>query len=362
MIRRSLLAILTIFPLLTFAQPVKWVEGRELTIEGRAGEGTRSHFYNRLADSEKNHVREELWKYSEQSAGLSILFSTDSQTIHLRWILRSKQGMPHLTDCLTNGVDLYALDSVSGKWLWAGIVKPYKDTINQGIALKDMPKATRHFQLYLPTYNGVDSVFIGTDSIAEIRPYLRDSKYKPLVFYGTSIMQGASASRTGLISTAILGRHFNAETINLGFSGNARMESAIGEIMTSIDASCYIIDCLPNMKEDMLSERTLPFVRQLKAAKPATPIILVESPQGEAAWLVSGEKERIDRKNSILHEAYQTLLQEGYSDIYYLSAKRIAGSGFDSTIDGSHLNDLGFLRYSEEMIPVLNRALKVEGE
>ena len=68
-------------------------------------------------------------------------------------------------------------------------------------------------------------------------------KSRPVVFYGTSITQGASAMRPGMGYPAIISRHLNIETINLGFSGNGKMEKELAEALSEIDASCYVIDC-----------------------------------------------------------------------------------------------------------------------
>jgi hypothetical protein len=54
---------------------------------------------------------------------------------------------------------------------------------------------------------------------------------KPIIFYGTSITHGACASRPGKVHTAILGRRFDPPVINFGFSGNSRMDAAVGEFL-----------------------------------------------------------------------------------------------------------------------------------
>jgi glycosyltransferase involved in cell wall biosynthesis len=45
--------------------------------------------------------------------------------------------------------------------------------------------------------------------------------------------------------------------------------------LAGIDASVYVLDCLPNMSDEMARERLEPFIRQLRAARPDTPIVLV---------------------------------------------------------------------------------------
>ena len=53
---------------------------------------------------------------------------------------------------------------------------------------------------------------------------------RPVLFYGTSIMHGACASRPGMAIPAIIGRRLDLPTVNLGFSGNGRMELEVGQV------------------------------------------------------------------------------------------------------------------------------------
>ena len=56
----------------------------------------------------------------------------------------------------------------------------------------------------------------------------------PVVVYGTSITQGANASRPGMAYTNILSRRLNVEFVNLGFSGSGRGEPEVAEVIAGI--------------------------------------------------------------------------------------------------------------------------------
>jgi len=99
---------------------------------------------------------------------------------------------------------------------------------------------------------------------------------KSIVFCGTSINHGASASRPGMTPIAILGRRLDRPVMNFGFSGNGRMDAEVGEFLTQIDAALYVIDCLPNMNATSVREKCIPLVKRLRAAQPDRPILLVE--------------------------------------------------------------------------------------
>ena len=60
------------------------------------------------------------------------------------------------------------------------------------------------------------------------RPAVQES---PIVLYGTSIAQGACASRPAMAWANIVGRKLEHLLINLGFSGNGKLECEIIELI-----------------------------------------------------------------------------------------------------------------------------------
>src|SRR6185436_6908291 len=125
-----------------------------------------------------------------------------------------------------------------------------------------LPPGKREFLLYLPLYNGTEFVELGLPPAATLAqaPAWGSGTRKPIVFYGTSILHGACASRPGMVHSAILGRRFNFPHINLGFSGNGKMEPELADLLAELDPSVYVLDCLPNMKADEVTVRVEPFV------------------------------------------------------------------------------------------------------
>src|SRR6185436_7835587 len=125
-----------------------------------------------------------------------------------------------------------------------------------------------------------------------LAPERVEGRSKPIVFYGTSITQGGCASRPGMVHTAIVGRRLEMPVINLGFSGNGRMEQEVTDLLTEIDAAVYVIDCLPNMSAKDVEEKTEPLVRTLRKARPTTPILLVEDRSYANSAVLPGPKQR----------------------------------------------------------------------
>ncbi|MEX2173867.1 MAG: SGNH/GDSL hydrolase family protein, partial [Pirellulaceae bacterium] len=245
---------------------VVWYDIRELGIEGQAWDDVQAPF-DRLPAKAEGKVRDAVWNLSRDSAGLCVRFTTDSPEVHCRWTLtKANLAMPHMPATGVSGVDLYV--HTDRGWRWVACGRPAAQT-NSAPLVGGLDATSRDWLLYLPLYNGASSVEVGIAKSAKIAPLPRAAGHdKPIVFYGTSITHGACASRPGMVHTAILGRRLDRPVVNLGFSGNGKMEPAVNELLAEIDAAMYVIDCLPNMNAAEVAERTEPVVALLRKARP----------------------------------------------------------------------------------------------
>ena len=184
------------------------------------------------------------------------------------------------------------------------------------------------------------------------------SHRSPIVFYGTSITQGGCASRPGMTHTAILGRRLERPVINLGFSGNGLMEPEMASLLSELDPAVYVLDCLPNMTAELVTERVEPFVRTLRKARPSTPIVLAEDRTYSNAPLVPEPFERNRTSRAALKSAYEHLIASGVRNLHYLPGETQLGDDGEGTVDGSHPTDLGFFRMAEAFGKVIEPLLR----
>ena len=332
-----------------------WHPVKDFGVEGQGwAVGDFAAPYDRLPAKAKDFVREAVWNLSRHSSGLSFRFNTDATDFKIRYKLGSaKLAMPHMPATGVSGVDLYALGP-AGKWKWVDVARPTGQSVE--FKVSGLDKGKRTFLAYLPLYNSVESIEVGIPSGNVFEPIL-PRQDKPIVFYGTSITHGACASRPGLTHPAILGRRLNRPIINLGFSGNGRMELEVGAFLAEIDPAVYVIDCLPNMGESDVAARTEPLVKQLRQARPDAPIVLVEDRSFTNAWIQSAKRKRHEGNRSALAHAYDKLIEGGITNLYYLEGENLLGTDSEGTTDGSHPNDLGFMRQADAFEPVLRKAL-----
>jgi len=178
---------------------------------------------------------------------------------------------------------------------------------------------------------------------------------KPIVLYGTSITQGGCASRPGMAYPAILRRRLDRPVINLGFSGNGRLDAAVGDLLAELDAAVFVLDCVPNMTAELVTERTEPFVRALRAARPATPIVLVDNVAYPAGAILPASRELVRGKNDALRATFERLTAEGVTGLHHVAGGPLLGTDGEATVDGTHPTDLGFLRMADALEPLLRR-------
>ena len=330
---------------------VLWYDIKPLGVEGRGWNDTET-FYDRLPSKAKGVVRDPVWGLSKNSAGMSVRFVTDATTIAARWKLRSTSlALPHMPATGVSGVDLYA-KLPSGVWHWLAIGKPTAQT-NTAVLTSALEPGKREFQLYLPLYNGVESVEIGVPESATLTKAPGWGDRKPIVFYGTSITQGACASRPGMCYSAIVGRWLDRPVINLGFSGNGKMEREVADLLAELDPCVFVINTLPNLSAAEVTERTATLVNIVRKAHPVTPIVLCEDRSYANAVFVKAQRERNDTSRAALRVEYDKLIASGVKNLHFLDgASQLSADGED-TVDSSHPTDLGFMHQAEAMRKVL---------
>jgi lysophospholipase L1-like esterase len=335
-----------------------WFDIRQFGVEGRGWNDTKD-FYDRLPAKAEGVVRKPVWDLSRNSAGMCVRFVTDATTIRARWAVTDPWlYLPNITAIGKSGLDLYV--KTDKGWHWLAVGQPTAQT-NEVTLIKDLIPGKREYLLYLPLYNGTKFVELGISAtnVIEKAPAWGAGERKPIVFYGTSILQGLAASRPGMVHSAILGRKFNYPTINLGFSGNGKMEPEMADLLAELDPSIYVIDCLPNTVADEIKERVEPLVRKLRAAHPQTPIVLVEDRTMQDSFLIAGRMEWYHLKDRAeLKAAYDRLQKDGVTNLYYIPGEHLFGDDGEGSTDGSHPNDLGFTRQAEIFAKVLAPLLK----
>ena len=143
--------------------------------------------------------------------------------------------MPHMPATGVSGIDLYATDN-NGQERWCAGNYSMGDTIVynfRGLSYAAKSGNGFEYQLFLPLYNSVSWMEIGVPADASFR-FLPVSQEKPLVIYGTSIAQGACASRPGMAWGNIGTSGHQSGVLRQRKTGRSTLRSSVRDRCTAI--------------------------------------------------------------------------------------------------------------------------------
>ena len=332
---------------------LRYYDGQQFVVTGKFHNEKN---YLRFPLRYKGIVRDPVWMESLSSAGISIRFRSNATTMAVKWTLTANEKSWNQCSAGVDGVDLYANTGDGWQYVNTGLAK---DTNNNFVLIKHGEPIYREYLLNLPLYNNVTSLSIGVNESAAIGLPVKNllTEKKPVVYYGSSIAQGGSASRPGLAYTNILARKLDRSFINMGFSGEGTFDESVGSAMSEIDAALYVIDCTPNSKKEIIYERSVLLVKLLKEKKPSVPLLLVEGYYYDNTFFEKEGKANVDAKRRELKRAYDILKKTGIKELYYKKGDGLDGFDHEATVDGVHLDDIGMERFAANMLPVIQMIL-----
>lgn len=299
------------------------------------------HFW-RLPYGLKDRVSKALWEKSCNTSGGRIRFSSNTTLLGLLTEYLMDAASPHF-NIGRLGIDLY-VDGI----FWNNVM-PQHSGINEGVFFEFASRKHRQFTIYLPLHHAMDVQKILLDDHAEIASPVPFALEQPVVFYGTSVTQGGSASRAGLSYQAQMSRKLNIDFVNLGFSALGRGDLPVAQAMAEMDAACYVLDFAQNNTDASELQKVYePFLATIRGVKTKTPVILT-TPITNMAELWNDEvKNGNDAKRQIIKDVYLKYRNQGDDHIYLLEwEKELPCLDGEGSSDGAHPNDIGFMRMSE---------------
>ncbi|MBO5687169.1 MAG: SGNH/GDSL hydrolase family protein [Alistipes sp.] len=320
------------------------------------------HGYARLPKRAQVEVRDAVWSLAQNSAGEMIAFYTNSPDVEVRYTTTSTSyAMPHMPATGVSGVDLYRIDSDGAEAYCAGRYSFGDDGVTYKFT--GMPTSPQHhklgyeYRLYLPLYNGVKQMQIGVKEGSEFR-FVPTREERPIVLYGTSIAQGGCVSRPAMAWGTILQRALDLPLVNMGFSGNGRLEREVLSYICQMDARLYILDCLPNILEDPVEDierLTVEAVRQIRQ-KSEEPILLVDHVGYTTFDTNPKNQDYVTVANKASRRAYEKLLADGVKNLFYITREQM-GITLEMAVDGNHLTDLGQMQQARAVESVVRDIL-----
>ena len=287
-----------------------------------------------------------------------VRFRTDSPYLALRCLAPAFGPMPHMPLTGSHGFAFYVDGIYAGKVTpsCAAVAAPVEGRIPfAGSVRLRGERRMRDVELWFPLYGGVATLDIGVQEGASVLPPRPYTIPKPIVSYGSSITQGACASRVGNDALAHVSRKLDAEVFNLGFSGNGNAEPAMLDYLASLDPSAYIFDY--NYYPDV-PDRVLPphyeIYRRLRDAHPDVPIVMIDKPGGP-----DFNPRTYEIRRDMIRATYERAVSEGDTRVAMIDAYDFFGDEDRDAclVDTDHPSDVGFLRMANVLVSVLRPML-----
>lgn len=325
---------------------------------------------NKIHDSGKPFERLDVERYSSltknaektfrQSTGLALVFSTNSRNIYVRWSVHPRKLVANSPDIYLRGMDIYLRHE--GRWTFAGVAKPKTDPTVlefESPLVRRMGEGEKECMVYLPAYAHLKSLEIGIDEGATIKPIPSPFKHK-IVFVGSSLTHGEGAPRPGANYVAQLGRRLNAETPNLGHTGQCKLQQHFIDIVCDNKADAFVFDAFSNPTAEVINERLYDFVKQIRAKHKKTPLIFLQTVDRTGARFDLGLKKVNDARRAAAEKLMVKVCKD-FKNVYFINNAFDTGDDNEGTVDNSHLTDFGIYRVLQIMEPQLREILSKHG-
>ena len=290
--------------------------------------------------------------FHRRTAGGRIRFVTDSPYV----VLKVEMPYVYLGNRISlsgsAGFDLY--NTVDGRNFYGGCFMPPLD-VKDGYAYaldNDDGWQEREITIHLTSYSTVARIWIGLHEKAVVKPAPDYLVEKPVVYYGSSITQGASASRPGLNYQNILSRRLRINHVNLGFSGHAYAEETMTDYIKGLSMSAFVMDYDNNAPTpEFLAATHGKMFRAIRQAQPDLPILILPRPM---YYL----NEEYRQRHEIVYGTYRQALDSGDRNVYFIPGRDLmALVEDDGLVDLHHPTDAGFLSMANAIEPVLRKML-----
>ncbi len=292
-------------------------------------------------------------------AGLAVLFKTDSKSISLKPEYGYQNNGHTTMGIALRGFDLYIRKD--GKWLFASIACP-KAGADQNAPLtliKDMPEGVKECMLYLPICSELRSLGIGVEQGASIEAMESPFRHRIGIF-GSSFTHGISTTRPGMSYPMQLQRWTGLQFLNLGCSGNCKMQPYFGEVLCDAEVDALVFDSFSNPNAKMIEERLFPFIEQLQKAHPGIPLIFQQTIYRENRNFCTSREANENAKQEMAAKLMKEACKK-YDDVYFIEVTNAANELHETSADGTHPNDYGYTIWAESIQKPLLKILKKYG-
>jgi hypothetical protein len=297
----------------------------------------------RLPKSAKDKVPKGVWNRAVAPDGGRIRFVSNTARLLLK-----VQAPSHGKACF---FDAY----VNGECIGSASVKGTNET--EIMLFEKKEKTPREITVYFPNNVEARLIAVGLDSGATIKNPSAFALKKPLVCYGSSVLQGSGATHPGKTYPAAVARRLNLDFVNLGFGGAGKAESEVVDLVKQLDACCYLFD-LGKSYGLQPADAYVKMLATVRAAHPSTPIICVTPIYSTKEVNEPEYRDRSEKLRVMMRQAAMDRSKGGDKLIYVVEGLDLFGAADKDLLhDPAHPNDEGNELIATRLKPTLEKIL-----
>ncbi len=322
--------------------PYVYTEASEFTLVGKLFPDTPNPYHRIDTARFKGFTKKENLQVRE-SSGIAVAFRTNSKSVTVKTEFGQREDLSATPDIASQGYDLYIRQE--GRWLYAGAA-PRNKQFTLVAPVANMDGSWHDCLLYLPLLSEERSVQIGIEEGAQIEALPMPFRSRVAIF-GSSFTQGICASRSGMTYPAQFSRSTGIQLLNLGCSGNCKLQPYFAAALAAADVDAFIFDSFSNPSPKEVQERLFPFIETIQAAHPGKPLIFQKTIYRENRNF-NQEEDLKERQRAHMADSLMNIAVKRYKDVYYIKTNA-TDEHHDSSVDGIHPGDHGYTLWAESI-------------
>lgn len=307
---------------------------------------SREDQFRRMPAAVAEQINKGVKQLHKDTAGGRVCFRTDSAKLAISAKIPPRAMTTRMTWLVATGFDVYEV--CAGNYFYKGAFVPpaqYDGGYESSITLGE--RKMRDIVIHFPCYGNVLDLFVGVEPDAKVEYSHPYGQIAPFVCYGSSVTQGACASRPGNAYSNILSRKLGIDHINLGFSGSCKGEMEMARYIARQKMSLFLYDYDHNAPDAEHLEKTHEaFFLHVREKNPDLPILMASRTD---IATIEEDTVQTDKRRAVIERTYENALRRGDRNVCFVDGgemvQRAKDIGMDidiCTVDSIHPGDVGF--------------------
>lgn len=301
----------------------------------------------RLPKSAKDKVPVGVWKRAVAPDGGRVRMKCSTSRLFLKIERAQHGGKPCFFDVYVNGQ-------------MAGSARAKSGEPQELQLFENKDRGMKNITIYLPNNHEARVVAVGVDAGSRFQKPQSFAHKKPLVCYGSSVLQGTGAAHPSKTYPAALARRLNLDFVNLGFGGAGKAEPGVVSLVNQLDACCFLFD----LGKSYGNQGIEPYAKMLDAIRakhPKVPIICVTPIYSTKERTEPGYLEKSEDLRDLVRKAASERREKGDESIIVVEGLHLFNEADQSLLnDPLHPNDDGNERIAERLAPILAKILGIK--